>query len=197
MAKRRKNVGIDKFSESFVRFPRDVDLASILLPAFSRFEVEACSQAFDQSPYVVPCEAMRVQENTLRLVRFDRSIVHEPVRKIACGQESMDVLRNALSTLIVELMSVEPKRCVADRLKPDVVVRGVQFLLGWSENPLLEQIVQVIDVLVLACTVLQFQSVRSAAVLRFEMRVSEEQSDQHIALEVGQLQRRFPLFDLS
>jgi hypothetical protein len=48
---------------------------------------------------------------------------------------------------------------------------------------------QVIRVLAMLDAVLEFHSVCSSSILRFEMRIAEKHADQDFALDVGQLQR--------
>src|SRR2546426_147880 len=140
---------------------------------------------------------MGVENNTLRFTRFHRTIIHVPICDASRGHEMMDQLGHTLFLAIIELMSIEPKRSMTNSLKPDVFMRTVLFLLRSSENPLLKELVHVTCILALFYAVFKFHSVRSPVILRLEMCISEEQSDQRFSLEIGELQRRFPLFDFS
>jgi hypothetical protein len=109
----------------------------------------------------------------------------------------MDVPRNAFLMPIIELMSIESKRWMAYSLEPDIVMRIVELSLQWTQHPPPEKSIQMFCVLAMICAVLELYSVRSAAILRFEVSITEKQSNEYFALDVGKLQGRFELFNRS
>lgn len=109
----------------------------------------------------------------------------------------MDILWNALSSFAIELMSIVPKRSMADGLKPHVPMGTIVFLLRWSENPLLEEFIQMMRIRCVLDAVFAFHSVCSSTVLRFQMCISEEQPNQYFTLEVGEFQGMLVLLNCS
>ena len=79
----------------------------------------------------------------------------------------MDEFRNAFSFVIIKLMCKKAKRRVTYSLEPYVVMGCILFRLRWSEDPLVEELIQMICILALLIAVFKFYSVRSTAVLRF------------------------------
>lgn len=140
---------------------------------------------------------MRIEENALRLTRLDGAIVHKPIRNISIGQESMDILGNALLLAAVELMGVESKCSMAHGLKPHVLMCGVDLRLGWCQNPFMEDLIQVFYIGSMVQAVFEFHSVCPTAILGLQMGIAKKKSNENISLQRGQLQGGLPEFKFA
>ena len=99
--------------------------------------------------------------------------------------------------LFRSLLRIESERCVTHSLKPDIIVRLIQFRLWRSEYPLLERLVEMVCVIGLLAAVLKFHSIGSSTILRFEVCISQKCADKNFTLNVGKLQGRFSKFDFA
>ena len=192
---RRDDVGIHDLTEAVIRPARNADLHSLVLLSHGRLKTETIVERIDEALDIVLDKPLRIEQHAFGLFRLDRSVVHEPVRDTAFGQEVMDQPGDTFTAVLHELVSIKPECLMAHRLKPHVVMRGISLSLGRSEDPLFEQAAQMFGIGQLLPGIFELDAVRSAAVLCFEMRISEKGSDEDFTLDVGKLQRGFAFFD--
>ena len=132
------------------------------------------------------CKALRVQDTTICLMRFHRSIVHIPDSKGEWRKPSLDLGRNDFSSLPIKLMSKETKRWMAQGLETILCV-------GFSENhalpdsrrrsqPRSEFLCQPVNVGTLDDCVFDFQTKGLSFVLRLEATITEQCADNNLSL---------------
>ena len=150
-------------------------------------------------------EGVGVEDNPLRLLGFDRAIIHVPIGQPPRGEEAMDRLGDNLFTIPVEAFPVEPEAPMADRGKgPGLIAlkplplellhplggpRSRWDAAWWGERPFREELVDVVEVGKLAAAPLAVnQPVCPAPILCLEVAVAQQETNENVSLDTGKLE---------
>ena len=144
---------LDQSLQRFRGSSRDVDLYAISLLPRPGFELEFLPKHHAKKLNFFRRERVRIDDSSSTLMRFHRTVVHEPCGKSQCGQIIRDSRRYCFPPVPVEEIPVFEECFVGERMEAVLVIelaRHLQecaFLPEGSTDPLLERVVQPLDVL--------------------------------------------------
>ena len=163
-------------------------------------QIEFALQHANQSFNIAQGEPLRVEDCALRLLGFDRPVIHVPVSQAARCEPALNELWDSLLGVSVELLSIEAKFGMTDCLeRATVVLNALRVRMrsnSWRrQHPRLKHAVKMLNVFVVAFRLFNLEPIRPPTVLRFQTGIPEKHTEENLALLVRENEVTLGRFD--